>query len=206
MSTGTTIQSRKARKKLIKVAEGYLELMTMFEDRWPLDPSLVEVLADRTIETLDKTASLKKPKDSRARKRLKTHICVLKGQACRIARRYDRAISFFEQVLELDAEDFDTLLAIAWCYKRTERLRDAIKALETLIGFEPTSPIAHYNLACYLALAKEADRSILHLSSAIEFDEALRENAEAESDFDPIRETQEFVTLMTTPIKKSKAV
>jgi hypothetical protein len=40
---------RVRRKQIIREAEGYLELISLFEDRWQLDPELRVRLADRAI-------------------------------------------------------------------------------------------------------------------------------------------------------------
>ena len=206
MNNSNTKHSRKKRKRLIRVAEGYLELMTMFEDRWPVDPVLAPDLADRAISTLNQIASLKKNSNSQTRKRYRAHVCILKGQACRIAQRFESAIQFFEDALDLDEDNFDTLLAVAWCYKRTERLADAIASMHRAVEIEPESPVARYNLACYLAIAEEAQSSVQNLREAFQIDPNLRDNVEYESDFDLIRNDPEFIALISNLPNESEAI
>ena len=57
---------------------------------------------------------------------------------------------------------------------------------------EPEEPLLRYNLACYLSLAGRKRRALRYLSQALAIDPAYRELAEAESDFDPLRNDPEF--------------
>ena len=199
----TAKQNRKLRKKIIRVAEGYLELITIFDDRWPVDQQLAESLADRTIDKLDETEDLEAAMSEKVRNRHIAHVSVLKGQACRIAKRYPEAIRFFELALDLDNDKFETLLAIAWCYKRNDQLADAIKALEHAVRLDGDCPLAQYNLACYLALNQDADRCLEHLARAFELDATYCERALSETDFDSIRDNAAFVDLMINPLKRT---
>jgi adenylate cyclase len=67
---------------------------------------------------------------------------------------------------------------------------DPQRAYETTAAGLPDHPdnaSLHYNLACYASLAGDADRAIMHITSAFELDPATRGWAESDTDLDGIR-------------------
>lgn len=183
--------ARLKRKQLIREAEGYLELMTLFDDRWPLALANRRELADRVVETL---AQIENPQG------FKPQILFLKGQAHRAAERYAQAVNLLEQSLRLDPENIHCFLALGWCYKRLNQMDLAVEALRGAIVLEPESAISHYNLACYLALTGNLKETIKHLAIAIDLDHKYRHLVAIEPDFDPVRETPEFQSLLSVSV------
>ncbi len=175
------------RRQLIQMAEGYLDLAVMFEDRWTLNETNRRKMASRAIECLNE---IRKPLGH------KPHILFLKGQAHRIAGRHIQAVRYFEQSTKLDPDNLHCLLALAWCYKRTDQLEKAIDAMENALKVEPGSAIVHYNLACYGALSRNLDLVVLHLSLALDLNSEYRELIARESDFDPIRHLAGFQDIL----------
>jgi len=176
------------KRRLIREAEGFLELATLFEDRFTLEPADKTGLADQCLETLSR---IKEP-GSRL-----SQIRYLQGQAHRLATRYPQAIAHLQEAWELDSSNAHTCLALAWCYKRQDQLELAVSAMQDALELEPDSGIAHYNLACYLSLLQRAKPALDHLSTAVEIDAAFRFLAADETDFDPIRSEPEFRSLAT---------
>lgn len=174
------------RKKLIREAEGYLDLILVFDDCWSLGQENRNVLAQRAIDCLNQ---IKSPQGH------KPHILFLKGQAARTAGRYQEAVNYLQQSSRLDPDNIHTFLALGWCYKRIDRMDLAIEAMESAVTIDNESAIAHYNLACYWALAKQAKMAVIHLSYAIDLDTDYRLLIDDESDFDPIRDDQDFLEL-----------
>jgi tetratricopeptide (TPR) repeat protein len=174
---------RVRRKKHIRNAEGYLDLIMVFDDRWPLAQNLREQLADKAINTLVKVTN---PQG------FKPYILFLKGQAHRAAGRHVQAINYLEQSLRLDEDNVHTLLALAWCYKRVDNLNAAIEVVATATSIDPESAICHYNLACYYALDQEVEKSTWHLITALDLKPEFRGNVGDESDFDLIRDDPGF--------------
>ena len=97
---------RVRRKKSIRNAEGYLDLIMVFDDRWPLKTRLRFQMADKALESLE---AITNPQG------FKPYILFLKGQAHRAAGRYLKAINYLEQSLRLDEENSHNRLALAWC-------------------------------------------------------------------------------------------
>ncbi len=175
---------RVQRRQLMRKAEGYLDLIMVFDDRWPLDLVLRIAMADRAIECLDQ---IEAPKGHLA------YILFLKGQACRASERFEQAIGFLQHANELNPEYFHGYLAIAWCQKRVDRIDLAIEAMESAIELDEGSAIAHYNLACYRAITGDVERTIASLSTALEINADYRENIASEEDFNSIRNDEAFV-------------
>jgi tetratricopeptide (TPR) repeat protein len=86
-------------------------------------------------------------------------------------------------------------LALAWCYKRTGRILEAIRALESALDSEPREPILHYNLACYWSLLAQRTRALSFLQHAIDLNSNFRDLVNDEPDFDLLRNDPEFRAL-----------
>ncbi len=174
------------RRQNIRMAEGYLDLAMVLDDRWPLDAEAREALIERAISCLE---NIKRPLGH------KPYILFLKGQAMRACGRLVEAVNYLEQSSKLDPENLHTYLALAWCYKRTDRLPQAIEAMRIAVELDSENAIGQYNLACYFALNKQVELSLLHLSFALELNPEFRVLASDESDFDLIRENPGFASL-----------
>lgn len=173
------------------MAEGYLDLAMVLEDRWPLDPVLRDSLTDRALRCLEK---IKNPLGH------KPYVLFLKGQAFRAADHPGRAIPYLEQSCQLDPDNLHTYLALAWCYKRTGQLPQAIETMQSAVELDAESGIAHYNLACYCALSRKVDLALMHLSFALDLNSEFREHVATESDFDSIRENPRFATIAAAAV------
>jgi len=177
---------RLRRKQLLREAEGYLDLATVFADRWPLPLVLRDGLAQRTLDTL---AQLNPHSGCRAL------VAYLRGQALRLMERHEDAIAALERSAELDPSNIHIWLALGWCYKRTGRLDMAIQSLEEALSIDANQAIVYYNLACYWSLAHNAKHALDYLGQAFAMDPAYRELAAEERDFDPIRAEPRFQQL-----------
>jgi tetratricopeptide (TPR) repeat protein len=175
------------RKQLIQAAEGYLELAELFGEEWPLSADLRTTLAERAVLSLNQ---IHNPLGH------KPHIYYLKGQAHRVAGRLNLALRSFHKSYRLDPDNLHCLLAMAWCYKRTDELDKAIEAMINGLRLEPDSAIAHFNLACYAALANDSDRAMTHLTIALDLHPDYLKKLQTEHDFDSIRELPRFQELL----------
>ena len=116
----------------------------------------------------------------------------LLGEALRAQAKYDDALVPLERAIQLIVDDIHVYLALAWCYKRTDRLSLAIEALERAIEVDPSEALVHYNLACYWSLANNRSVSLRYLAQAFELDVGYRELVYEEPDFDNLRDDPEF--------------
>jgi tetratricopeptide (TPR) repeat protein len=117
------------------------------------------------------------------------------GESLRSVERYEEAIAPLTQAVQADGENIHIWLALGWCYKRTGRIEMAIGALEKALLADPNEALLHYNLACYLSLARQKDGALDHLSRALSIEPRYRELIEAEADFAPLRSDPDFQAL-----------
>ncbi len=107
------------------------------------------------------------------------------------------AILSLRKAVVADPLNVRIYLALAWCYKRTNRLDLAIEALEDALEIDRDllshRGILHYNLACYWSLANNVGLTLAHLARAFEFKSDYRRRAQREHDFDPVRHHPEFL-------------
>jgi len=183
--------SRIRQKNLLNQAEGYLDLICLFPDRWHLSPEIRDRLGERSLETL---ASIRQTSANRF------HVLYLTGHAYRVLERYREAIAPLQEAAELDPEEISVWLALGWCYKRLGKLPLAIESLESALSFSDDLAIVHYNLACYWALSQNVPMAVLFLAQAFELDGSYRERVATESDFDPIRKDPHFDALVSKVI------
>ena len=178
--------NRIRRQQILREAEGYLDLITVFGDRMPCRPDTRDRLARRVLETLDRIDT---PGG------LKAHVLFLRGQALRTMDRFVEAVPLLAEAAELEPQNIHIRLSLAWCYKRCRRLDMAIQALEEALEADPAVAIVHYNLACYWSLAGNVKLAVRFLSQAFELEPEYRDLVPREHDFDIVRDHPHFQAL-----------
>jgi tetratricopeptide (TPR) repeat protein len=119
----------------------------------------------------------------------------LKGEALRSLKRYREALKPLELAASLRPGDTRVALALGWCYKRTNRLAQAIDSLARVSQHHPEEPLLHYNLACYWSLAGNSSKALDELTTALEIEPELRALIADETDFDRLRAHPDFQRL-----------
>ena len=94
---------RLRRKQLLREAEGYLDLATVFADRWPLPVQLRDGL--RSVRWIRSGSSVRRADVA--------HGGLSRGQALRIMERHEDAITALERSAELDPSNIHIWLAWA---------------------------------------------------------------------------------------------
>ena len=117
---------------------------------------------------------------------------LLTGEALRTTGRYRDALKQLEVAAALRPGDVGVAIALGWCYKRTQRLAQAIDALGRAVRHKPREPLLHYNLACYWSLASNPAKATAALALALALDPNLRSLVAREPDFDPLRGHPDF--------------
>jgi len=179
------------REKLIRQAEGYLELVNACCDFWEPTADVRDPLVYRALAALSDLGEA----DQR-----KPHVLYLTGQSLRSLELYRDAIGPLREAAQLEPDNIHVWLALGWCYKRIGRLDRAIESLEEALTVDPSGAIIHYNLACYWSLAGNVDVSLAYLTNAFEIDPSFRDLVYDESDFDPIREHPTFRELTSVVV------
>jgi tetratricopeptide (TPR) repeat protein len=134
---------------------------------------------------------------------LQFEACLIRGEALRRLDRHREAILPLETAANLRPSDSRVALALGWCYKRTNRLAQAIDALDRARKHHPDNALLHYNLACYWSLAGNAMRALDDLHSALELDPDLRTMLGEEPDFHHLRGDPEFDRLVMGPAPRT---
>ncbi len=116
----------------------------------------------------------------------------MRGEVLRSEKRHDEALEAFQQADLLTPNEVHTLLGIAWCYKRVDRLEDAIKTMLRAYRACPQEPIVLYNIACYFSLAGDKRQALSWLGRALRMSPDLRELIADETDFDRLRDDPDF--------------
>lgn len=183
--------NRHRRQQILREAEGYLDLITVFGEQWPCRPDARNCIAQRVLDTLDR---IEVPGG------MLGHISYLRGQAYRAMQRYAEAVVPLAAAAEMEPQNIHVRLSLAWCYKRCGRLDLAIQALEEALEADVAYAIIHYNLACYWSLASNVKLAVLYLSQAFELEPEYREMVAKEADFDPIRHHPHFQNLTSVSV------
>lgn len=119
----------------------------------------------------------------------------LRGEAYRLKHDYERALQHFERVADGE-RNLDLLMGMAWCFKRVGRLDKAIECMRAAYRSSPKVAVVLYNLACYYSLVGEKEEALSWLARAFRMDGSYRKLVAKETDFDPIRNDQDFIYLM----------
>jgi tetratricopeptide (TPR) repeat protein len=179
------------RQRILREAEGYLDLISVFGERMPCRLDARDKLARRVLATLDR---IENPGG------MKAQILYLRGQALRVMERYVEAVPLLREAAEIEPQNIHIRLALAWCYKRCRRLDLAIQTLEEALEAEPSRAIVHYNLACYWSLAGNVKLAVTYLAQALELQPDYRDMIATEPDFDPIRAHPHFQALTSVSV------
>lgn len=123
----------------------------------------------------------------------------LRGEALRSRQRYVEALEAFEEADRLEPDELSTLLGIAWCQKRIDRLQDAIDTMMRAYRTSPHEPIVLYNIACYFSLAGDKGQALSWLGRALRMSPELRLLIPSEPDFDPLRHDRDFQFVIEDP-------
>ena len=126
------------------------------------------------------------------------------GLSCRIrafARmaRFDDALRDLADLRSLYPEDDWIDLTEAWCRRRAHDLDGAIRCIRQLLERNHRHDVAHFNLACYFALAGRNNEAVDELSLACGLNPDHRVFALDEPDLDGLRTDERFRQLVRPP-------
>lgn len=127
-----------------------------------------------------------------------------RGDVLRHLGRHDEALVAFHRAFDENPDHVDLLMAMAWCYKRTNQLPRAITSMEQAYRIAPKQAVILYNLSCYWSLAGNKTQALSWLGRALRMDKAYRLLIEQETDFDPLRHDPDFQMLVGM-VKREKA-
>ena len=120
----------------------------------------------------------------------------LLGECYRARQDWAAALSEFDRCYALQPQDLDVLMALAWCYKRLDRLPHAIAAMHEAYESHRDVPVVLYNLSCYYSLAGNKSQALSWLGRALRMERKLLQLIPAETDFASLRNDPEFCRLL----------
>lgn len=77
-------------------------------------------------------------------------------------------IGFFESIHKKDPKNIRATEILAQLYTESGQITNGLKMDRKLVRLEPNNPLAHYNLACSLALKKRKKEAVESLQKAID--------------------------------------
>jgi len=123
----------------------------------------------------------------------------LRGEALRELCRYEDALEEFRAADAQEPGDLTTLMGMAWCLKRIDRLDDALETMQLAYQSHPEEPVVLYNIACYLTLSGDKAQALSWLGRALRMEPGLRTLIPDESDFDSLRDDPDFQFIVADP-------
>ncbi|WP_052315724.1 tetratricopeptide repeat protein [Oscillatoria acuminata] len=110
--------------------------------------------------------------------------------------KYENAVEMYDKATEINPECYEAFLGQGVAYTRLERYDEAIAAYNKAIRTSSDKADAWYGKARCYALKSDTDMAVDNLRQAISLNPEIREMAQHESDFNSVRETESFDTLM----------
>ena len=120
----------------------------------------------------------------------------LRGEALRSLKHYREALRPLEMAAALRPTDTRVALALGWCYKRTNRLAQAIDSLERALRANPEERCCTTTWPATGAWPVIAAKAVDALATALEYDAELRPLIADESDFQHLRGNPAFERLL----------
>jgi tetratricopeptide (TPR) repeat protein len=119
-----------------------------------------------------------------------------RGNALDNLGRYEEAIASYDQALKLKPNDDSAWYNRGNALGNLGRYEEAIASYDQALKLKPNDDSAWYNKACCYALQGDVIRSIENLQKAIDLNPQWREQAKTDSDFDVIRQEEQFQLLI----------
>lgn len=120
----------------------------------------------------------------------------LRAEVHRALADWNAALADFRVCYDLQPKQLDVLLGLAWCYKRIDRLSQAIAVMHEAYESHAQTALVLYNLSCYYALDRQKHQALSWLGRALRMDRAYLRLVPTETDFDFIRHDADFQRLM----------
>ncbi|MDP2138174.1 MAG: hypothetical protein Q8J74_09995 [Candidatus Didemnitutus sp.] len=105
-------------------------------------------------------------------------------------------ISFFESVHRRCPRYTDVIGLLGGLYTKTGRIADGLKMDRKMVRLQPESDLAHYNLACSLALSNRAGDALTTLRKALELGYDDHRWMQQDPDLEILRDLPEFKKIL----------
>lgn len=105
-------------------------------------------------------------------------------------------IEFFENLSRRNPKDIRVLEVLAHYYTKAGQIGDGLRVDRRIVRHNPENPVAHYNLACSLALKNRKKEAVESLREAIERGYTDVEWMHQDEDLENLREFRPFLELI----------
>uniref|UniRef100_UPI001EF9FC05 TPR end-of-group domain-containing protein n=1 Tax=Crocosphaera watsonii TaxID=263511 RepID=UPI001EF9FC05 len=110
--------------------------------------------------------------------------------------RLDDAIASYDNALEFKPDDHQAWYNRGVALGNIGRFDDAIASYDKALEIKPDDPSVYYNKACAYALQNKIQLAIENLQQAINLDVKYKDMAKTNTDFDSIRDNEQFQELL----------
>jgi len=129
----------------------------------------------------------------------------LKGDALKALLRFDDSVTAYTRTLVDWPDCLPALLGIATCYRRLGRVGRAIAAVEEANRYHPNEPAVLFALARLYMLTGETSRALGWLGRAVRMCPEVGGWAEADDDFERVRQNPHFQLLLDAAKARQRA-
>ena len=105
-------------------------------------------------------------------------------------------IGFFESVLRRNPRDTGVIEILGGLYTEAGRIEDGLRMDRLLVRLSPENAVAHYNLACSLALKNRQADAMKSLRKAIELGYTEVEWILSDPDLEKLHQRRDFLELI----------
>ncbi len=105
-------------------------------------------------------------------------------------------IGFFESVLRRNPRDTGVIEILGGLYTEAGRIEDGLRMDRRLVRLSPENAVAHYNLACSLALKNRQADAMKSLRKAIELGYTEVEWILSDPDLEKLHQRRDFLELI----------
>ncbi len=174
----------------IEAAEGYLELISGPATQFGVRPKFRRMFARKALDLLNHVGECWHNPRHEARRQLAI------GQAYRLLRQYDLAACAYRKAASFRAFRAGAMASAGMCEKKMGRLGEAITSLTRALSVNPDIARYHFQLARCLCLAGKVRLRCFELGFAIHLDADLTHRAFQCADFDSLRSSAAFRSLI----------
>ncbi len=173
----------------IEAAEGYLELISGPATQFGVRPKFRRMFARKALDLLNHVGECWHNLDMKPSS-VSDGACVSTSQAIRFGGRAFRKAASFR------AFRAGAMAAAGMCEKKMGRLGEAITSLTRALSVNPDIARFHFQLARCLCLAGQSSAALFELGFAIHLDADLTHRAFLCADFDSLRSSAAFRSLI----------
>ena len=120
-----------------------------------------------------------------------------KAIACLQNNDYEKAISYFQEIISLNPKFDEAYYYLGIAYVKTLNYENALSSYEKVIELNPKNKEVYYNIACLYSLQGKKFEMLRYLGKAIKYNINCKNMAKTDRDFENFHLEKEFKKLIT---------